>query len=136
MGTLTGLIKLTMSAILANKAVRGALAGGLARSMGWFTNPSNRAKAESFASRASKANPGAGSSPLATILEAVIGLLLWRYKKIRWIAELLAFSGLGALLLDMLHKKQGDQGDQRSKTSSQRGRVIDVDEYDLIEEDR
>lgn len=136
MGTLTRLIKLAMSAALANKAIRGTLASGLSRSIGWFTNPSTRAGAESFASRASKANPGAGSSPLITLFEAVIGILLWRYKKIRWIAQLLAFSGLGALLMDMLHKKEGDLGDQSSRTSSQRGRVIDVDEYDVIEEDR
>ena len=136
MGTLTRLIKLAMSAALANKVIRGTLASGLARSMRWCTNPSTRAKAESFVSGASKANPGARSSPLPTLFEAIIGLLLWRYKKIRWIAELLAFSGLGALLLDMLGKKQGGPGDQGSGRSDQRGRVIDVDEYDVIEEDR
>ncbi|MDQ1313720.1 MAG: hypothetical protein QG605_2259 [Euryarchaeota archaeon] len=136
MGTLTRLIKLAMSAALANKVIRGTLASGLARSMRWFTKPSTRAKAVSFVSGASKANPGARSSPLPTLFEAIIGLLLWRYKKIRWIAELLAFSGLGALLLDMLGKKQGGPGDQGSGRSDQRGRVIDVDEYDVIEEDR
>jgi len=136
MGTLTRLIKLAMSAVLANKALRGALASSLTRSIRLFTKPSTRAGADSFASGASRANPGAGSSPLAALFEAVIGLLLWRYKKIRWIAELLAFSGLGALFLDMLHKKGGDRGDQSSRTSSQSGRVIDVDEYNLIEEER
>ena len=136
MGTLTRLIKLAMSAALANKVIRGTLASGLARSMRWFTKPSTRAKAESFVSGASKANPGARSSPLPTLFEAIIGLLLWRYKKIRWIVELLAFSGMGALLLDMLGKKQGGPGDQGSRRSDQRGRVIDVDEYDVIEEDR
>ena len=136
MGTLTRFVKLAMSAALANKAVRVALSSGLARSIGWFMKPSTRGRAESFVSGASKANPGARSSPLVTLFEAAIGLLLWRYKKIRWIVELLAFSGLGALLLDMLGKKRGDTGDQGSRKSSQSGRVIDVDEYDVIEEDR
>ncbi len=135
MGTLTRLVKMALSAALANKAVKGALANGLTRSLRWFAKPSTRARAEDFVSSASKANPGAGSSPLITLLEAVIGLVLWRYKKIRWIAELLAFSGLGALLLDMLHKKQGDPRDQ-SRKSSQKSRVIDVDEYDVVDEDR
>ena len=136
MGTLTRFVKLAISAALANKAVRGALAGGLARSMRWFVKPSTRAKAESYVSGASKASPGARSRPIATLLEAAIGLMLWRYKKIRWVAELLAFSGLGALLLDMLGKKKGNPGDQSSRKSSQGGRVIDVDEYDVIEEER
>ena len=136
MGTLTRLVKVAISAALANKAIKGALASGLARSMRWFMKPSTRAKAESYVSGASKANPGARTNPLVTLFEAVIGLLLWKYKKVRLIAELLAFSGLGAFLLDMLRNKQGDLGDQDSGKSSQRGRVIDVDEYDVIEEDR
>lgn len=136
MGTLTRLVKVAISAALANKAIKGALASGLARSMRWFMKPSTRAKAQSYVSSASKANPGARSSPLATLFEAVIGLMLWRYKKVRWIVELLAFSGLGAFLLDMLRNKGDNFGDQGSRKSSQRGRVIDVDEYDVIEEDR
>jgi len=136
MGTLTRLLKVAISAALTNKVIRGTLASGLAKSMRWFTKPSTRTKAESFVSGASKANPGTRSSPLPTLFEAMIGLLLWRYKKIRWIVELLAFSGMGALLLDMLGKKHGDPGNQDSGRSSQRGRVIDVDEYDVIEEDR
>jgi len=132
MGTLTRLIKLVIGATLANKAARSRLS----RSIRWFVEPSTRAKAEAFVSSASKSNPGSRSSPLITLFEAVIGLLLWRYKKIRWIAELLAFSGLGVLLLDILHKKEGKLGDQSRRTSSQGGRVIDVNEYDVIEEDR
>ena len=132
MGTLTRLIKLVIGATLANKAARSRLS----RSIRWFVEPSTRAKAEAFVSSASKSNPGSRSSPLITLFEAVIGLLLWRYKKIRWIAELLAFSGLGVLILDMLHKKQDDQGDQGSRAGSHRGRVIDVNEYNVIEEDR
>jgi hypothetical protein len=36
----------------------------------------------------------------------------------------------------MRGKKQSNPGDQGSGRSSQRGRVIAVDEYDVIEEDR
>ena len=115
MGTLTRLIKLALGAVLANKAIRGALTSSLAGAMRWLARPSTRAKAETFVSGAAKANPGARASPLLTLFEAAAGLFLLRYKKIRWIAELLAFSGLGALLWDMIQKRQGGLGDQSSR---------------------
>lgn len=137
MGTLTRLIKLALGAVLANKAIRGALTSSLAGAMRWLARPSTRAKAETFVSGAAKANPGARASPLLTLFEAAAGLFLLRYKKIRWIAELLAFSGLGALLWDMLQKRQGGLGDQSSRRDSRKGaQVIDMDEFDVVEENR
>lgn len=139
MGTLTGLIKLAMSAILANKAFRGALTGSLARSIGWFTNPSTRSKVNSFVYGAgAKAASGTQSSPFMVIFQTMIGLMLFKYKKIRWIAQFLAFSGLGALLLNMLRKNQTIMGDQShsSSRSEQKGQTIEVDDYSVMEEDR
>ena len=137
MGTLTRLMKLALGAVLANKTIRGALTSSLAGAIRWLTRPSTRAKAETFMSGAAKANPGARASPLLTIFEAAAGLFLLRYKKIRWIAELLAFSGLGALLWDMLQKRQGGLGDQSSRRDSRKGvQVIDMDEFDVVDEDR
>lgn len=131
------MIKLALGAVLANKAIRGALTSSLAGAMRWLARPSTRAKAETFVSGAAKANPGARASPLLTLFEAAAGLFLLRYKKIRWIAELLAFSGLGALLWDMLQKRQGGLGDQSSRRDSRKGaQVIDMDEFDVVEENR
>lgn len=137
MGTLTRLMKLALGAVLANKAIRGALTSSLAGAMRWLARPSTRAKAETFVSGAAKANPGSRTSPLLTLFEAAAGLFLLRYKKIRWIAELLAFSGLGALLWDMLQKRQGGLGDQSTGRESRKGvQVIDMDEFDVVDEDR
>jgi hypothetical protein len=49
------------------------------------------------------------------------------------ILELAAFSGLGALLLDILKANGGRQNENKKR---QTDRIIDIDEYIVIEENQ
>ncbi len=132
MGTLTGIIKAAISAALLNRTIREALINGLTRSMNWVMQPSTSSKIISFISGSMKSAPGNRPSLIQTLIKGAIGLALLRLAKRSRIVELAAFSSLGALLLDMLKTNQDRQGTGQRR---QKDRIIEVDEYKVIEEE-
>jgi len=131
MGTLTGLLKAAISAALLNKAVRGALLAGLTRSMNWVMQPSTSSRIIAFVSSLIKPTSGSRPSLLQTLIKGAFGLVLLRLTASSRILKLAAFSGLGALLLDMLKASVGSQNANKKR---QKDRIIDIDEYTVIEE--
>lgn len=131
MGTLTGLLKAAISAALLNKAVRGALLAGLTRSMNWVMQPSTSSRIIAFVSSLIKPTSGSRPSLLQTLIKGAFGLVLLRLTASSRILKLAAFSGLGALLLDILKASVGSQNADKKR---QKDRIIDIDEYTVIEE--
>jgi hypothetical protein len=79
--------------------------------------------------------PASGSRPslLQTLLKGAFGLVLLQLTRRSRILELAAFSGLGAFLLDILKANGGHQNENKKR---QTDRIIDIDEYIVIEENQ
>jgi hypothetical protein len=79
--------------------------------------------------------PASGSRPnlLQTLLKGAFGLVLLKLTRRSRILELAAFSGLGALLLDILKANGGRQNENKQR---QTDRIIDIDEYIVIEDNQ
>lgn len=131
MGTLMGLLKAAISAALLNKTVRSALLAGVTRSMNWVMQPSTSSRIIAFISSLMKPTSGSRPSLFQTLIKGAFGLVLLRLTRGSRILELAAFSGLGALLLDIL---KASVGSQKANKKRQKDQVIDIDEYTLIED--
>lgn len=104
---------------------------GLTRSMNWIMQPSTSSRIIAFVSSLMKQTPGSRPSLLQTLIKGAFGLVLLRLTSSSRILKLAAFSGLGALLLDILKASVGSQNADKKR---QKDRVIDIDEYTVIEE--
>ena len=133
MGTLIGLVKAAIGAALLNRRVRRAFLTGATRSMNWVLQPSTSSRIIAFISSLMKPTSGSRPSLLQTLLKGAFGLVLLRLTRRSRIFELVAFSGLGALLLDIL---KADEGLQNENKKGQKDRIIDIDEYTVIEENQ
>ena len=133
MGTLIGLMKAAIGAVLLNSTVRNAFLTGATRSVNYILQPSTSSRIIAFISGLMK--PASGSRPglLQTLLKGAFGLVLLQLTRRSRILELAAFSGLGALLLDILKANGGRQNENKKR---QTDRIIDIDEYIVIEENQ
>jgi hypothetical protein len=133
MGTLTGLMKAAIGAVLLNSTVRNAFLTGATRSANYILQPSTSSRIIAFISGLMK--PASGSRPnlLQTLLKGALGLVLLKLTRRSRILELAAFSGLGALLLDILKANGGRQNENKKR---QTDRIIDIDEYIVIEDNQ
>jgi hypothetical protein len=77
--------------------------------------------------------PTSGSRPglFQTLIKGAFSLVLLRLTASGQILKLVAFSGLGALMLDILKDSVGSKNADKKR---QKDRVIDIDEYTVIEE--
>lgn len=131
MGTLMGLLKAAISAALLNKTVRSALLAGVTRLMNWVMQPSTSSRIIAFISSLMKPTSGSRPSLFQTLIKGAFSLVLLRLTRGSRILELAAFSGLGAILLDILKASVGSQNADKKR---QKDQVIDIDEYTLIED--
>jgi hypothetical protein len=133
MGTLIGLMKAAIGAVLLNSTVRNAFLTGATRSANYILQPSTSSRIIAFISGLMK--PASGSRPnlLQTLLKGALGLVLLKLTRRSRILELAAFSGLGALLLDILKANGGRQNENKKR---QTDRIIDIDEYIVIEDNQ
>jgi len=133
MGTLIGLMKAAIGAVLLNSTVRNAFLSGVTRSVNYILQPSTSSRIIAFISGLMK--PASGSRPnlLQTLLKGAFGLVLLKLTRRSRILELAAFSGLGALLLDILKANGGRQNENKKR---QADRIIDIDEYIVIEDNQ
>ena len=133
MGTLIGLIKAAIGAVLLNSTVRNAFLTGATRSANYILQPSTSSRIIAFISGLIKPASGSRPSLLQTLLKGAFGLVLLQLTRRSRILELAAFSGLGALLIDILKANGGHQNENKKR---QTDRIIDIDEYIVIEENQ
>ena len=131
MGTLIGLMKAAIGAVLLNSTVRNAFLTGVTRSVNYILQPSTSSRIIAFISGLIKPASGSRPSLLQTLFKGAFGLVLLQLTRRSRIIELAAFSGLGALLLDILKANGGHQNENKKR---QTDRIIDIDEYIVIEE--
>jgi len=133
MGTLIGLVKAAIGAALLNKTVRSAFLTGVTKSTNYILQPSTSSRIIAFVSGLMKPNSGGRPGLLMTLFKGALGIVLLRLTRRSRILELAAFSGLGAILLDVLKAgKSSQNGDKKRQTDQ----VIDIDEYTVIEDDQ
>ena len=133
MGTLIGLMKAAIGAALLNETVRSAFLTGVTKSMNYILQPSTSSRIIAFVSGLMKPKSGGRPGLLQSLFKGALGIVLLRLTRRSRILELAAFSGLGALLLDILKASGSRQNDNKKRQTDQ---VIDIDEYTVIEEDR
>ena len=133
MGTLIGLVKAAVGAALLNVTVRNAFLAGVTKSMNYVMQPSTSSRLIALISSLMKPTSGSRPSLVQTLLKGAFGLVLLRLTRRSRILELAAFSGLGALLLDILKSSGSRQNDDKNRQTDQ---IIDIDEYTVIEENQ
>lgn len=131
MGTLTRLLKAAIDAALLSKTFRGALLAALTSLMNWVMQPSTSSKIIAFVSGMMKPTSSSRPSLLQTLIKGAFGLVILRLTASGQILKLAALSGLGALLLDTMKASVGSKNADKKR---QMDRVIDIDEYTVIEE--
>ena len=133
MGTLIGLVKAAIGAALLNETVRSAFLTGVTKSINYILQPSTSSRIIAFVSGLMKPKSGGRPGLLMTLFKGALGIVLLRLTRRSRILELAAFSGLGAILLDILKAgKSSQNGDKKRQTDQ----VIDIDEYSVIEDDQ
>ncbi|HNY34804.1 MAG TPA: hypothetical protein PKK68_09135 [Methanothrix soehngenii] len=136
MGMLTKLIKTAISAVLLNKAMRSAFLAALIKSVNWMLQPSGKSKIMAFFSRLIRpATASAGAKGISSILSVLFKgaaeLLLLRFARKKGFLGPVALSALAALLLNMF-KERGEKKGTNSRR--QNGRIIDHDDYTILDE--
>lgn len=136
MGMLIKLIKTAISAVLLNKAMRSAFLAALIKSVNWTLQPSRISQIKAFFSRllrsATVSAGGRGSSSLLSVLfKGAVELLLLRFAKKRGFLGPAALSALAALLLNMFKEREENT---RTNSRRQNGRIIDHDDYTILDE--
>ena len=108
MGMLIKLIKTAISAVLLNKSMRSAFLAALKKSVSWMLQPSR-----------------------ISLFKGAAELLLLRFAKNRGFLGMAALSALIAILLSMF-KKCGENTGTNGRW--QNGRIIDHDDYTILDE--
>ncbi|NTV28314.1 MAG: hypothetical protein HGA93_06540, partial [Methanothrix sp.] len=117
MGTLIGIVKAAIGAALLNETVRSAFLTGVTKSINYILQPSTSSKIIAFVSGLMKPKSGGRPGLLQTLLKGALGIVLLRLTRRSRILELAAFSGLGAILLDILKAgKSSQSGNKKRKT--------------------
>jgi hypothetical protein len=140
MAKLAGLIKTIIGAAVFRKAIKGAFTVALAKSLSWITRPETLSMLGKHAADLLKSKPS-GSSPgiLPSILKGLLAFALLKTMKKSGIAEPALLSTIAALLLAMIKPKDAAQWSaagaaDSSGTYGRKDRVIDVDDYTVVEE--
>ncbi|MHC1687345.1 MAG: hypothetical protein AB9879_06505 [Methanothrix sp.] len=143
MAKLTGLIKTIIGAAVFRKAIKGAFTIALAKSLGWITRPETLSMLGKHAASLLKSKSAGSSNPgiLPSILKGLLAFALLKTMKKSWIAEPALISTIAALLLAMLKPRDAAQGSATGAAGAsgnfgRRDRVIDVNDYTVVEEKR
>ncbi len=143
MAKLSGLIKTIIGAAVFRKAIKGAFTIALAKSLGWITRPETLSMLGKHAAGLLKSKSAGSSSPgiLPSILKGLLAFALLKTMKKSWIAEPALISTIAALLLAMLKPRDAAQGSATGASGAsgnfgRRDRVIDVNDYTVVEEKR
>ena len=129
---LARLIKTVISAALLNKAVRGAFMVGLIKSVSWIFRPSTLSRIKAFVTNLVASTPGSsGPNFLTSLFKGAAELLLLRFAKRGGVSGAAALSALAALLLGMMKGRENSPGPSSKK---QKDRIIDLDEYTIVDE--
>jgi hypothetical protein len=132
MGMLAKLIKTVISAVLLNKAVRGALIVTLVKLVKWTLRPSTRSRIMAFFSKLVKSVPGNSLSNFLTgLLKGIAELALLRFAKRSGFSGPAALSALAAILLAMM---KGSEESPGTSSKKQKDQIIDIDEYTVVDE--
>ncbi len=132
MGMLAKLIKTVISAVLLNKAVRGALIVTLVKLVKWTLRPSTRSRIMAFFSNLIKSVPGSSRPNFLTgLFKGIAKLALLWFAKRSGFSGPAALSALAALLLAMMKGREESPGASRKKQNDQ---IIDIDEYTVVDE--
>lgn len=137
MAKLTGLIKTVIGAAIFRKAIKGAFTIALAKSLSWITRPETLSMLGKHASNLLKSKlSGAGPGILQTMLKGLLAFALLKTMKKSWIAEPALLSTIAALLLAIMKPKDTAQESPAgaSGSSGRRDRVIDINDYTVVEE--
>jgi hypothetical protein len=129
MGIVTKLIKAALSAVLVNKATRDTALAALVKSMRYIFRSGSVSKTASSGT-GRRATVG-GSGLLSTLLLGAAELLILK------LARKSSFSGaavLSALAAIFLAARRGGKVAPSSAEKSERGRIIDFDEYTVLDE--
>ena len=143
MAKLTGLIKTIIGAAVFRKAIKGVFTIALAKSLGWITRPETLSMLGKHAASLLKSKSAGSSSPgiLPSILKGLLAFALLKTMKKSWIAEPALLSTIAALLLAMLKPRDAAQASSTGAADAsgnfgRRDRVIDVNDYTVVEEKR
>jgi hypothetical protein len=132
MGMLAKLIKTVISAVLLNKAVRSAFIVTIIKSAKWILRPSTISRIMAFFSRLAKSAPGISKSNLLTSLfKGAAELALLRFAKRSGFSGPAALSALAALLLAMMRGREDSPG---ASSKRQKDKIIDIDEYTIVDD--
>ena len=132
MGMLAKLIKTVISAVLLNKAVRGALIVTLVKLVKRTLRPSTRSRIMAFFSKLVKSVPGnSRSNFLTSLIKGIAELALLRFAKRSGFSGPAALSALVALLLAMM---KGSEESPGASSNKQKDQIIDIDEYTVVDE--
>ena len=136
MGMLAKLIKAVVSAVLLNKAARNAFIIAITKSAKFAFRPSTISKVTSFFSGLARAATGGGRSNLfGSLLKGLAELMLLRFAKKGGLAGAGALSALAAVLLAMMRgREKGSTGSTAPGNEKQKGQIIDLDEYTILED--
>ncbi|MCK9440106.1 MAG: hypothetical protein M0Q13_01605 [Methanothrix sp.] len=132
MGMLAKLIKTVISAVLLNKAVRSAFIVTLIKSVKWIIRPSTISRIMAFFSSLAKSAPGIRRSNfLASIFKGAAELALLRFAKRSGFSGPAALSALAALLMAMMRGREESPG---ASSKRQKDKIIDIDEYTIVDD--
>ncbi len=134
MGMLAKLIKAVVSAVLLNKAARNAFIIAITKSAKFAFRPSTISKVTSFFSGLARAATGGGRSNLfGSLLKGLAELMLLRFAKKGGLLGAGALSALAAVLLAMMRGREKSNASQKKDLNN---RIIDLDEYTVIDDRR
>lgn len=132
MGMLAKLIKTVISAVLLNKAVRGALIVTLVKSVKWALRPSTRSRIMTFFANLTKSVPGSSRPNFLTgLFKGIVELALLRFAKKSGFSGPAALSALAAILLATM---KGSEESSGASSKKQKDQIIDIDEYTVVDE--
>lgn len=136
MGMLAKLIKAVVSAVLLNKAARNAFIIAFTKSAKFAFRPSTISNVTSFFSRLSRAATGGGRSSLfGSLLKGLAELMLLRVIKKGGLLGAGALSALAAIFLAMMRgRDRRPAGSTAASGEKQKGQIIDLDEYTILED--
>jgi hypothetical protein len=132
MGILAKLIKTVISAVLLNKAVRGALIVTLVKLAKWTLQPSTRSRIMALFANLIKSVPGSSRSNfLTSVFKGIAELALLWFAKRSGFSGPAALSALAAILLAMM---KGSEESPGTSSNKQKDQIIDIDEYTVVDE--
>ena len=126
------MIKTVISAVLLNKAVRGAIIVTLVKSVKWTLRPSTRSRIMAFFANLIKSVPGSSRPNFLTgLFKGIVELELLRFAKRSGFSGPAVLSALAAILLAMM---KGSEESPGASSKRQKDQIIDIDEYTVVDD--